>query len=204
MTVRRAIDGLIAEGVVQRRHGSGTYVAPQPFVRLLGLTSFTQDMRDRGMVPSSRVLAFDEAPCDANLAGRLRIPEGDRVLSFTRLRVANTEPMAVETVWIPAAIVPGLGARDLGGSLYDLLARRYRVVTGSANVTIEPVLPDGATGEALGIPADQPCLRVRMVDSNSRGRVIMVADCVYRGDRYKLHALVSGGAFSAVHERRAG
>ncbi len=204
MTVRRAMDGLIAEGLVERRHGSGTYVVPQPFVRLLGLTSFTQDMRERGMTAGSRVLAFDAGPADGNLAGRLRVPVGASVVRFTRLRLADDEPMAVETVWIPAALVPGLSAADLGGSLYELLASRYRVLTGSASVAIEPVLADEGSRDVLGIAPDQPCLRVRMVDADPRGRVIMVADCVYRGDRYQLHAAVSGAAFAAAQERRAG
>lgn len=204
MTVRRAMDGLVAEGLVERRHGSGTYVVPQPFVRLLGLTSFTQDMRERGMTPGSRMLVFDTGQADSALAGRLHVAPGASVVRFTRLRLANDEPMAVETVWIPAVVVPGLTAADLGGSLYELLATRYRVVTGSASVAIEPVLPDEATRDLLAIPVDQPCLRVRMVDADSRGRVIMVADCVYRGDRYQLHAAVSGGAFAAAQEHRAG
>ena len=96
--------------------------------------------------------------------------------------------MAVETVWIPAALVPGLEPGDLEGSLYELLARRYRLITGSAAVTIEPVLADEATRGHLGIADDQACLRLRMVDSDTRGRVVMVADCIYRGDRYQLSA----------------
>lgn len=204
MTVRRATDGLIAEGLVQRRHGSGTYVVPPPLVRLLGLTSFTQDMRERGLTPSSRLLAYDVGPAGGALAARLRVPAGERVSSFTRLRLADGTPMAVETVWIPAALVPGLAPADLGGSLYELLAERYHLVTGSASVTIEPVVPDPATRELLGIVPDQACLRVRMVDSDSRGRVIMTASCVYRGDRYQLTAEITGAAFATAHARRAG
>ena len=204
MTVRRAIDGLVTEGLVERRHGSGTYVVPQPFVRLLGLTSFTQDMRGRGMAPGSRLLAWEDSQADGAIAGRLRIPLGSRVVSFTRLRLANGEPMAVETVWIPAALVPGLSPDDLAGSLYQLLATRYGIVPGAATVTIEPVIADDPTRELLGIGADQACLRVRMVDSDARGRVIMVATCVYRGDRYQLHAEVSGAAFTPATARRAG
>jgi DNA-binding transcriptional regulator YhcF (GntR family) len=65
MTVRHAMDALVAEGLVERRHGSGTYVVPQPLVRLLGLTSFSQDMRERGLVPSSRLLSFETVEADA-------------------------------------------------------------------------------------------------------------------------------------------
>jgi GntR family transcriptional regulator len=204
MTIRHAMEDLVREGLVERRHGSGTYVAPQAFARFLGLTSFTQDMRERGLEPSSELLEYDAARADATLAGQLQVAEGERVVRFTRLRLGNAEPMAVETVWIPAALVPGLEPADLHGSLYELLARRYQLTTGSARVTIEPVLADAPTRARLGIPDDQACLRLRMVDSDARGRVVMVADCIYRGDRYQLSANLRGAAFTSVQARRAG
>jgi GntR family transcriptional regulator len=204
MTIRRATDSLIAEGLVERRHGSGTYVMPQPFARLLGLTSFSQDMRERGLTPSSRMIAFGPIPADASVAGPLGVPVGERTFRFTRLRLANEEPMAVETVWIPAALVPGLGPTDLGGSLYEILAQRHGIVTGSAKVKIEPMLPDVTIRELLGIAPDQACLRLWMIDRDARGRVIMVADCVYRGDKYQLSAEISGAAFSTPPGGRLG
>jgi GntR family transcriptional regulator len=204
MTVRHAMDALVAEGLVERRHGSGTYVVPQPFARLLGLTSFTQDMTERGLVASSRLLDFATNPADDALATQLRVPVGEPVVTFTRLRFGSGEPMAVETVWIQATLVPGLTATDLDGSLYELLARRYRIVTGAAKVTIVPVLPDESTRGHLAISADQACLRLRMLDSDGRGRVIMFANCIYRGDKYQLSADVTGAAFSSIQARRAG
>jgi GntR family transcriptional regulator len=204
MTVRHAMDTLVAEGLAERRQGSGTFVAAQPVVRLLGLTSFSQDMRERGLVPGSRLLAFATNPADPTLAAQLNVPAGERTVSFSRLRLGSGEPMAVETVWIPAALVPGLEPGDLDGSLYELLVRRYRIVTGAASVTIEPVLADPRTRELLTIPEDQACLRLRMIDSDTRGRVVMVASCIYRGDRYQLSAEVSGAAFSSMQARRAG
>ncbi len=204
MTIRHAMDALVDEGLVERRHGSGTYVLPQPLVRLLGLTSFTQDMRERGLEPSSQLLDFQVIGAGGGLAAQLRIASGERVINFTRLRLGGDEAMAVETVWIPAAIVPGLGPADLDGSLYELLARRYGIVPGSASVTIEPVLTDPTTRLRLGVAVDQPCLRIRMVDADTRRHVIMIADCVYRGDKYQLSADISGAAFSSVQARRAG
>ena len=202
MTVRNAADALVAEGLVERRQGSGTYVLPQPVLRFLGLTSFTQDMRDRGLEPSSRVLAFDVVDADLTLAGQLHIAVGEQVVRFTRLRLGSGEPMAVETTSIAAALVPGLAPPDLYGSLYELLARRYRIVPGSASVTIEPVLPDPATRRHLGIPPRQACLRLRMTDADPRGRVIMIADCTYRGDRYQLSASVPNAAAPSLQQRR--
>lgn len=202
MTVRNATDGLVAEGLVERRQGSGTYVLPQPVVRFLGLTSFTQDMRERGLVPSSRLLAFDVIAADPGVAHQLRIAIGDEVIRFTRLRLGSGEPMAVETTWIAATLVPGLAPPDLDGSLYELLSRRYRIVPGSASVTIEPVVADPATRRHLHIPPRQACLRLRMTDSDTRDRVIMIADCVYRGDRYQLSASVPSAVAPSLQRRR--
>jgi GntR family transcriptional regulator len=204
MTVRHAMDALVAEGLVERRHGSGTYVVPRPFARVLGLTSFTQDMAERGLVAGSRLLQFGVIAADASLAADLRTGIGDRILTFTRLRSGSGEAMAVETVWIRAALVPGLRPEDLDGSLYALLAGRYRIVTGAARVRIEPVIPDPETRELLTIAADQACLRIRMVDEDTRGRVIMLASCVYRGDKYQLSADVTRVAFAPTQHRRAG
>ncbi len=196
MTLRGAVDSLVTEGLLERRHGSGTFVVPRPLVRALGLTSFSQDMRERGLVPGSRLLAFGTQRIDAALAAQLDLPVGEPVYHFTRLRLGSGEAMAVETTWIPVRYVPGLSEADLDGSLYEVLASRYRITTGAAKVAIEPVLPDARVRSQLGLPADQACLRLRMVDSDTRGRVIMVANCVYRGDKYQLIADVSGAAFT--------
>ena len=198
MTVRRATDALIAEGLVVRRHGSGTYVMPPPVVRFLGLTSFTQDMRERGLYPSSRLLEFETEAAGATIAGRLRVPVGESVHRFTRLRLGSGEPMAIETVWIRSELVPGLAPADLSGSLYELLASRYGLVPGSADVTIEPMLPDITTQQTLEIGAQQACLLMAMTDADAGGKVMMIADCIYRGDRYQLSAHVPARSFTTT------
>lgn len=198
MTVRRATDALVAEGLVVRRHGSGTYVLAPPIVRFLGLTSFTQDMRERGLIPGSRLLSFQVIRADGTVASRLRIPHGESVHQFTRLRLGSGEPMAIETVWVRSALVPSLTPHDLDGSLYELLTRRYGKLPGSANVTIEPLLPDEATRQTLEIPSQQACLLVRMTDADIDGRVMMIADCIYRGDRYQLSAHVPARAMAPL------
>jgi len=188
MTVRHATDALVAEGLVTRRRGSGTYVLSPPVVRFLALTSFTQDMRDRGLTPSSRLLSFERGVADGEEAERLHIGVGEPTLRFARLRLGSGEPMAIETVSIAAARVPGLEPGDLDGSLYELLWTRYGLAPGSADAVIEPVVPDPDTRALLGTTPEQAALFVRMTDADPAGEVLMVADCVYRGDRYQLSA----------------
>jgi GntR family transcriptional regulator len=195
MTLRRAVDRLVVEGRLERRPASGTYVTRPPYAKLLGLTSFTEDMISRGLVPSSRLIELRRLRATGPVAHRLRIPEGDEVVRFTRLRLASGEPMAVETVWIPAVHVPGLAAEDLAESLYDLLRDRYGIRTTAAQATVLPAQPDPRTAASLGIDTAQPCLRFEMIDLDHRGHVIMAADCVYRGDRYWLRVDLGAPAF---------
>lgn len=200
-TVRNCVDTLVAEGLLLRRQGSGTYVTLQPFVRLLGLTSFSRDMRERGLAPGNQLLSFTMVKAHEKLAAKLCVPAQSEVIRFSRLRLADGTPMAVETVAIPRAVVPGLVARDLDASFYELLSAKYEIVVSSAKVTIDPVTPDARSSGLLGIPADQACLRMRMIDLDARNKVIMIANCIYRGDRYQLTADVTGSAFSPKPSR---
>lgn len=197
MTLRRAVDVLVTEGILERRHGSGTYVLPRPAVRLLGLTSFTTDMRERGMVPSSRLLVFSHGPASEALAHELHVPSGSEVVSFSRLRLADDLPMAVETVWVPRRLVPGLTGRDLDHSFYALLARRYGTVPQSAEVSIEPAMPSDRVREHLAMPDGEPCLRIRVTSRDARTKVFMYSVGHYRADRYQLRAEILAGAFAA-------
>ncbi|MFH8252726.1 GntR family transcriptional regulator [Microbacterium sp. B2969] len=192
MTLRGAVDELVAEGLLERRHGSGTYTVFSPVLRVIGLTSFTHDMRSRGIEPSSRILDFRTITADDALASRLHIPVGSPVFWVSRLRLGNAEPVAIESVRIPVSYAPQLTRADLEGSLYEVLAARHALVASAASMRIEPVLPDPASAELLGIGGDQACLRVRMVDTDRTGRVVMLATCLYRGDKYQLRAQVGG------------
>lgn len=196
MTARKAIETLSVEGWLDRRHGSGTYVAQMPYAKTLGLSSFTADMERRGLTPSSKVLEFDRVPADSATAARLDIAESDEVCRFTRLRLANDEPIAVETTWIPAQFVPGLGEGDLAGSLFETLRHKFGIILGQASSTIDPALADEATASELGIDGKEPCLRIQMEYTDHRRRSVMAATCLYRGDRYQIHVVLTPAAFS--------
>ena len=194
MTLRTAVDELVGEGLLERRRGSGTYVVFSPVLHVIGLTSFTHDMRARGIEPSSRILEFRTMTADDSLASQLHIPVGSPVFRLSRLRLGNSEAMAIESVVIPVAYAPHLTRSDLDGSLYEALASRHDLVASAASMRIEPMIPDAASAELLGIGPEQACLRVSMIDKDLSGRVVMLATCIYRGDKYQLRAEVGGGA----------
>jgi GntR family transcriptional regulator len=184
MTLRRAVDELVIEELLVRRHGSGTYTTRPKVAKWLGMIGFSEDVRRRGMRPGSTMLEFRHLKAERAAARRLRIPVGDPIITFTRLRLADDVPMVVERTTLPAGYVPGLQAEDLNGSLYDLLTTRYAIDHVSGTSRIEPVMPDTKTAGWLDIPTTQPCLAVHGISFDGRDRVFEYTSALYRGDRY--------------------
>jgi len=184
MTLRRAVDELVIEELLVRRHGSGTYTTRPKVTKWLGMIGFSEDVRRRGMRPGSLMIEFRQLRAERAAARRLRIPVGDPVIAFTRLRLADDVPMVVERTTLPAGYVPGLQADDLNGSLYDVLYTRYGIDHVSGTSRLEPVMPDAKTAGWLDIPVSQPCLAVHGISFDRRDRVFEYTSAIYRGDRY--------------------
>jgi GntR family transcriptional regulator len=189
MTVRQALLAMIADGIIYTRSGKGTYVAERKIEQpLQQLTSFSQDIVARGMRPSSRVLEAELLPAPLELAHALDIRPGAELVRIRRLRLADDEPVALETSHVPHAIAPGLLAHDLANrSLYELLRTKYGVEFASAKQTIEASEATAEERELLLLPRRIPVLRLHRFTSGVDGRVLEFVRAVYRGDRYQLH-----------------
>jgi len=187
LTLRAALDDLVREGHLTRRHGSGTYVSRPKIAQPLTLTSFSEDMRRRGMVPGSRTLELAVMPAGARLGRRLQLSPEDRVVRVKRLRLADGEPMALEVLHVPAALVPGLTQADLeNSSFYELMEERYGIVIASATQTIEPTVTSAEESEALGVPLHSPAFLFERTTLTVSGRPMEFVRSFYRGDRYQL------------------
>ena len=187
LTVRAAIDELVRDGRLARRHGSGTFVTEPKIAQPLTLTSFTDDMRRRGMVPSSRTLGLSVVSAGARLARRLQVSPEERIVRVQRLRLADGETMALEVLHVPEALVPGLTKGDLENrSFYDLLQERYEIVIASGTQTIEPTVTNEEESALLGIPLHTPAFLFERATRSETGRTVEFVRSVYRGDRYQL------------------
>jgi GntR family transcriptional regulator len=193
-TVRQALDTLEQSGNVYRVQGAGTFVAGPHVSKSLSLTSFSEDMRMRGLRPSSHVLAADEVPADAVIAEDLQIPAAASVVRLVRVRLADDSPMCLETAYLPAARVPGLLENDLASSLYDLLERRYGLQLGRANQRLDAVTATGADAGLLAVPPGAPALRVHRISFDERDQPVERTTSLYRADRYDMQFAIRRAA----------
>ncbi len=188
-TVRQALQELVVEGRLERIQGKGTFVAKPKVAQVLQLTSYTEDMRAQGLEPASQLLDIGYVAADDRLAGLLDIKPGGRVLRIERLRLANGEPMAIETTHLSAKRFPAL-RRNLAKhtSLYTALAEVYGVHLAEAEETIETSLATPREAGLLGTDVGLPMLLLSRHSIDTSGEPVEWVRSVYRGDRYKFVA----------------
>jgi GntR family transcriptional regulator len=187
LTVRAALDELVREGYLLRRRGAGTFVAEPKVAKGMGISSFSEDMRERGLTPGSRTLELQVVPAGARLGRILHVSPAEPVIVAKRLRLADGEPMAIELLHARESLLPGLSAVDLEeDSFYDLLASRYGIVIVGGEQTVEPTVTDEEESETLGVPLHSPALLFERVTRSPSGEIVEFTVSIYRGDRYRI------------------
>jgi len=191
MTIRQALRALTNQGVIYSVRGVGTFVAEPRVRKDPTLTSFSEDMRSRGLRPGSRLLSADLVDAETAVAAELGVEPGAPVYRVERLRLADDVPLCHEQSFLPARLFPGLTDQDLEGSLYELLASRYRVRVVRAQQTTRAVNLSRRLATLLDVPARAAALHVHRVGMDARGRIAERTDSLYRGDRYDFAATIT-------------
>ena len=186
MTARHALTALEREGMVQRRRGAGTFVAP-PKIHFNKLTSFTEQMSGRSLAACSKVLSFVVVDNEQEVAARLSLTANTRLLKVERLRLAADEPFAVETCYLPADEFSGLTRNAIArGSLFSILEGTYGVQLAYADEEMDATAAAPATANLLQVPRDEPLLRIRQVIYSTKGKAALYVIGLYRSDRHTL------------------
>src|SRR5262249_48206250 len=157
--------------------GRGTFVAePKMAQGPREMTSFTDEMRGRGLHPTSKVLNQDVIEAEADIAEKLRLAEGAQVMRLKRLRLADGEPMGIQTAYLPLALAPHLADEDFtDASLYEALERKYGLWPARAQETYVAALLDRADAKLLKVAAGSPALSAERVSYLSSGQPLEVA-----------------------------
>jgi GntR family transcriptional regulator len=186
MTARQAITELVNEGLFYREQGKGTFVSRHKFTQqLIQLTGFTEDMRARGQRPGTQVLSAKMLPADEQTAERLRIHLGQPVFQLQRLRLADSEPLAIEVSQLYFMGCERLLDEDFAQhSLYRLLESKYGLVLVEAEQELEAGMANEEEARLLTIPVGSPALYTRRTTYAERDQPIEYAHAVYCGNKY--------------------
>lgn len=186
MTVRQAYTELVNKGYLYRLQGKGTYVAERKIEQpLQGLTSFTDDMKARGMEPGSQLIHFQINPASDIISKQLSISEGEPVYEIMRVRLADGVPMAIETTCIPANLIQGMTEEIVNQSLYAFIQEQLKLSISSGSQVIESSIASQNEAKLLHIAKGAPVMLIESISYLENGIPIEYVKSVYRADRYK-------------------
>ncbi|WHY78810.1 GntR family transcriptional regulator [Neobacillus sp. WH10] len=186
MTVRQAFTQLVNEGYLYRLQGKGTFVAERKIEQpLQGLTSFTEDMKARGLTPSNKLIKFEIIPATSQIAGQLKISEYEPVYEIKRIRLADGVPMALETNYISANLIKGLTAQIANQSLYGHIEEHLNLRIDSASQVIESSSASQNEAKLLKIANGAPVMHIQRNTYLHDNTPVEFVKSVYRADRYK-------------------
>lgn len=181
VTVRKAIDTLLREGMLSRRPGSGTYVSTRIEQPASLLAGFSSDMANRGSKPGSIWIEKALGPPTPEEAMTLAVGPDALVVRISRVRTADDEPLAIERAVVPAALLPPV--EEIGDSLYSALGRSgNRPVRGLQR--LQSSLATQAEAQLLNVPVGAAILRIERRSYLASGAPVEFTRSAYRGDRY--------------------
>jgi GntR family transcriptional regulator len=188
ITVRKALEGLVDEGLLDRRHGAGTFVASRIQKNMATLSSFSEDIASRGWQASSQWLSKTEAEVTPSESLALGLPPESVVYRFDRIRFAEDKPLAIEHAIVPASCLPSMDA--VGKSLYAALEQTGNRPT-KALQRLQAMAFDTEQARLLGVNKGDPGLFIERRGYLDDGRIVEVTRSYYRGDAYDFVAELS-------------
>jgi len=186
MTARHALADLAREGIVERRHGAGTFVAP-PKIHFNKLMSYTEQMAGRGLAARSKIVSSSVISTEHEIAARLGLSSSNRLIKIERVRQAHDEPFAIETCYLSYAEFSGLVDSPLDrASLFTVLEHDYGVEIAYADEEIDATAADARSAELLAVPRGSALLRMRQLIYSTKGKATVYVLGLYRSGRHTL------------------
>lgn len=198
-TIRQAIDLLVRQGYLYREHGKGTFVSPQKLQKGISeLTSFTEDMKQRGIVPGQKILEIGTVQPPENVRLHMELPaDCPALLRIERLRLGDGIPMGVQTSFylLPEGQTISREELEKYGSIYTMLQEKFHLIPTEADETLEVTLATPREASLLQIKPGSPLLLSERTTWSQYRRVIEFVKILYRGDRYRYLAKLTRKAF---------
>ncbi len=194
MTVRKAIDELVDEGLVVKQQGRGTFVQQPKITQDVGtIFSWTEEMRNKGKSTETRDLEIREVTPSRKLAEALRLGKNERIVCLKRIRYTEGEPLAIMINYLRLNYVPGLLDNGLQSeSLYEDLEQIYHIKLVEADETISAREATDLEALTLQIPPGSAVLHIMRTSYLANGIPVEVVDMTARADRYQYFAKLTG------------
>lgn len=190
LTVHRATDELVQQGWIYRQRGVGTFIRAAQVTHIVpSKLSFTEQMHAIGRSPSSRLVSLKILPASAQVASHLKLDAGEFVVEIMRVRLADGEPVLLETSYLSHSSFPGLEkATGLEtGSLYAYLDSQYGVSVVTMEQSLEPVLLSAAQARHLEVKPGTPAILSEIVSFGNDNQPIEYSWSVSSGEKCKFY-----------------
>ncbi len=192
-TVRKAFAKLENEEYIVRKAAVGTFVKyKKSDYTLTKLKSFTEQMTDRGIKPSSEFISIELGPVtNKHILQELEIDGNEKCYKITRIRKGNGTPMSYEIAYVPQKICPDMQKYlDDNSSLYNIYENVYHLKLGNGKVKLEAELPNATIQKYLKIGHDSPILKMECVTLLEDETPLYYVECFYIGERYFFSAIL--------------
>lgn len=189
MTVRQAINKLVADHLIVRKRNRGTFLLSDRrpvLTRILdSVSTYHEDIVRAGLEPGYQTIDARIVDYDDPLVGHLETKPDKRIVFLHRVFLASGVPIAIERSYLPESVFPGIIGHNLNTMLYGIMKKHYGVIPSYSKHEIGVVNPGAVERKRLRITRDIPCLLVGSLVYDSRDRVIEVSEALFRGDKYR-------------------
>ncbi|MCR4430899.1 MAG: GntR family transcriptional regulator [Tepidanaerobacteraceae bacterium] len=189
ITVRKALSDLVQEGILYRIQGKGTFVAKPKIQRYLNLMSFTEEMRQKGIEPSTIILNFGKERAEKDIADALNLANDEDVWIIERLRLGGGEPVALQKSYLPCSLFKDFDEEFLktASSLYSILKTRFNIIPYRAEEDYNSInISDRVIAERLSVSLKTAAFLVKRITYTEEGIPFEYAVSILRGDRYSI------------------
>lgn len=186
-TVRQALAALVSEGLLFRKQGKGTFVTEKATqTKSVKLTGFTEDLFSEGHQAEVKILEIRPAPAPNRVAAALRVPSGEEVTRFKRVRALDGAPFSYVVNYLPPDIGQKITERDLQNhTMLHLLEEKLGISLGTIRHVVEAVKADVEVASLLGVSVFEPVLYIETTVFASEGQPVEAVDSYFRSDRYR-------------------
>ena len=194
VTVRKAIEQLEKQGLVQRIKGSGTYVKYNPAkYDSFQLKGFDENITAQGRTAGTKVIHFQLEPAPSAIAEHLKIEAGTMIFSIIRIRTIDDEPEILEQSYMPLSLFPDLSVEVMQTSKYHYIEKQKGYQISHSRQDLKPVLATDVIAKHLNIKTNHPVIRQRSTSELINGEIFEYSVQYLRGFQYRFEYIARRG-----------